>query len=129
MNDMTGNAMRSEDRVHYYALYAGKADSKTLERREQHLSYAARYKGTDGFGPMGPWLVTRDEIPDPGTLDVLCKVGAEVVAEDSTRYLTYGVRGDPGLSFALSNPGTRRCHLHGHGIQAAAGSGADHTRR
>jgi len=91
MNDMTGNAMRSEDRVHYYALYAGQADSKTLERREQHLSYAARYKGTDGFGPMGPWLVTRDEIPDPGTLDVLCKVGAEVVAEDSTRYLTYSV--------------------------------------
>jgi 2,4-didehydro-3-deoxy-L-rhamnonate hydrolase len=91
MNDMTGNGMRSEDRVHYYALYAGKADSKTLERREQHLSYAARYKGTDGFGPMGPWLATRDEIPDPGQLDVLCKVGAEVVAEDSTRYLTYSV--------------------------------------
>jgi 2-keto-4-pentenoate hydratase/2-oxohepta-3-ene-1,7-dioic acid hydratase in catechol pathway len=91
MNDMTGNAMRSEDRVHYYALYAGKSDPTTLERREQHLSYAARYKGTDGFGPMGPWLVTRDEIPDPGNLDVLCKVGADVVAEDSTRYLTYSV--------------------------------------
>jgi 2,4-didehydro-3-deoxy-L-rhamnonate hydrolase len=91
MNDMTGNAMRSEDRVHYYALYASQADAKTLERREQHLSYAARYKGTDGFGPMGPWLATRDEIPDPGTLDVLCRVGTEVVAEDSTRYLTYSV--------------------------------------
>ena len=91
MNDMTGNAMRSEDRVHYYALYGSQSDSKTLERREQHLSYAARYKGTDGFGPMGPWLVTRDEIPDPGKLDVLCKIGAEVVAEDSTRYLTYSV--------------------------------------
>ena len=91
MNDMTGNAMRSEDRVHYYALYASKADSKTLERREQHLSYAARYKGTDGFGPMGPWLVTRDEIADPGKLGVLCRVGPEVVAEDSTRYLTYSV--------------------------------------
>jgi 2-keto-4-pentenoate hydratase/2-oxohepta-3-ene-1,7-dioic acid hydratase in catechol pathway len=91
MNDMTGNAMRSEDRVHYYALYAGRSDSRTLERREQHLSYAARYKGTDGFGPMGPWLVTRDEIPDPGKLDVLCTVGSEVVAEDSTRCLTYGV--------------------------------------
>ena len=55
------------------------------------MSYAARYKGTDGFAPLGPWLVTRDEIPDPGVLDVTCKVGAEVVAEDSTRYLTYSV--------------------------------------
>jgi 2-keto-4-pentenoate hydratase/2-oxohepta-3-ene-1,7-dioic acid hydratase in catechol pathway len=91
MNDMTGNAMRSEDRVHYYALYASAEDSTKLERREQHLSYAARYKGTDGFAPLGPWLVTRDEIPDPGVLDVICKVGQEVVAEDSTRYLTYSV--------------------------------------
>src|SRR3569832_80035 len=91
MNDMTGNAMRSEDRVHYYALYASAEDSTRLERREQHLSYAARYKGTDGFAPLGPWLVPRDEIPDPGVLDAICKVGSVEVAEDSTRYLTYPV--------------------------------------
>jgi 2,4-didehydro-3-deoxy-L-rhamnonate hydrolase len=91
MNDVTGNAMRGQDMVHYYALYASESDSTKLERREQHLSYAARYKGTDGFAPLGPWLVTRDEIPDPGVLDVTCKVGAEVVAQDSTRYLTYSV--------------------------------------
>ena len=91
MNDITGNAMRSQDMVHYYALYASEQDSDKLERREQHLSYAARYKGTDGFGPIGPWLATRDEIVDPSNLDVTCTVGGEVVAEDSTRYLTYGV--------------------------------------
>jgi 2-keto-4-pentenoate hydratase/2-oxohepta-3-ene-1,7-dioic acid hydratase in catechol pathway len=91
MNDVTGNGMRSQDMVHYYALYASEADSTKVERREQHLSYAARYKGTDGFAPLGPWLVTRDEIPDPGVLDVICKVGVDVVAEDSTRYLTYSV--------------------------------------
>ncbi len=91
MNDVTGNGMRGQDMVHYYALYASESDSTQVERREQHLSYAARYKGTDGFAPLGPWLVTRDEIPDPGTLDVICRVGSEVVAEDSTRYLTYSV--------------------------------------
>jgi 2-keto-4-pentenoate hydratase/2-oxohepta-3-ene-1,7-dioic acid hydratase in catechol pathway len=91
MNDVTGNAMRGQDMVHYYALYASEADSTKVERREQHLSYAARYKGTDGFAPTGPWLATRDEVPDPGVLDVVCTVGAEVVAEDSTRYLTYPV--------------------------------------
>jgi 2,4-diketo-3-deoxy-L-fuconate hydrolase len=91
MNDVTGNGMRGQDRVHYYALYASEEDSTKVEKREQHLSYAARYKGTDGFAPLGPWLVTRDEIPDPGVLDVTCKVGADVVAEDSTRYLTYSV--------------------------------------
>lgn len=90
-NDLTGNAMRGQDMVHYYALYASDADPTVLERREQHLSYAARYKGTDGFGAMGPWIATRDEIPDPGALDVVCTVGGTVIAEDSTRYLTYQV--------------------------------------
>ena len=69
----------------------GGDDVATLERREQHLSYAARYKGTDGFGPMGPWVVTADAVPDPGALDVVCTVGGHVVARDSTRYLTYAV--------------------------------------
>lgn len=90
-NDITGNGMRAEDMVHYYALYGSAEDPDRLERREQHLSYAARYKGTDGFGPMGPWLVTRDAVPDPHALDVTCTVGGEVVAEDSTAHLKYRV--------------------------------------
>ena len=90
-DDFTGNGMRSEDLFRYYALYASDEDPGKLERREQHLSYAGRYKGTDGFGAMGPWLVTRDEIPDPDNLDVTCKVGGELVAEDSTRYYNYKV--------------------------------------
>jgi 2-keto-4-pentenoate hydratase/2-oxohepta-3-ene-1,7-dioic acid hydratase in catechol pathway len=90
-NDYTGNGMRSEDLFQYYALYSSDDDPDKLERREQHLSYAGRYKGTDGFGAMGPWLVTRDEIPEPDDLDVTCKVGGEVVAQDSTRFYNYKV--------------------------------------
>jgi 2,4-diketo-3-deoxy-L-fuconate hydrolase len=90
-NDMTGNAMRAEDRVHYYALYP-KADNPTeVERVEQHLSYAARYKGADTFGPMGPWLVTRDEIPDPHALEVRCWHKDELIAEDSTAFYKYPI--------------------------------------
>jgi 2-keto-4-pentenoate hydratase/2-oxohepta-3-ene-1,7-dioic acid hydratase in catechol pathway len=91
LNDMTGNAMRGHDMVHYKALYASKTDPSGVEMREQHLSYAARYKGTDGFGPIGPWIATTDSIPDPCDLDVICRVGGVVVAQDSTRYLTYDV--------------------------------------
>jgi 2-keto-4-pentenoate hydratase/2-oxohepta-3-ene-1,7-dioic acid hydratase in catechol pathway len=90
-NDITGNGMRAEDRVHYWALYANPDDPDQLERREQHLSYAARYKGADTFGPVGPWLVTRDEIPDPSDLDVVCTFGGEVIAQDSTQYYNYPV--------------------------------------
>jgi 2-keto-4-pentenoate hydratase/2-oxohepta-3-ene-1,7-dioic acid hydratase in catechol pathway len=90
-DDFTGNGMRSEDLFRHYALYLSDDDPGKLERREQHLSYAGRYKGTDSFGAMGPWLVTRDEIPDPDNLAVTCKVGGEIVAEDSTRYYNYKV--------------------------------------
>jgi 2-keto-4-pentenoate hydratase/2-oxohepta-3-ene-1,7-dioic acid hydratase in catechol pathway len=91
VNDITGNAMRAQDMVHYWALYAKPDKPEETERREQHLSYAARYKGTDGFGPMGPWLVTKDAVPDPHALDVTCTLGGVVLAEDSTQYLTYKV--------------------------------------
>jgi len=90
-NDITGNGMRAEDMFHYWALYADPDNPGELLRREQHLSYAARYKGTDTFGCLGPKLVTADEIPDPNDLAVSCSVGGEVVAEDSTRYYNYKV--------------------------------------
>jgi 2,4-didehydro-3-deoxy-L-rhamnonate hydrolase len=90
-NDITGNGMRAEDRFHYWAVYAKKTNPNETERVEQHLSYAGRYKGTDTFGSMGPWLVTKDEIPNPDDLGVHCTVGGEVVADDSTRYYNYKV--------------------------------------
>ena len=90
-NDITGNGMRADDLFHYWALYSSDKNSEELERREQHLSYAARYKGSDTFGCMGPWLVTADEIDDPDDLGVRCSVGGESVAEDSTRYYNYKI--------------------------------------
>ena len=90
-NDITGNGMRAEDMFHYWALYADSNTEGKLERREQHLSYAARYKGSDTFGSMGPALVTADEIANPDDLDVFCTLNNETIAEDSTRYYNYKV--------------------------------------
>ena len=90
-NDMTGNDMRAEDRVHYRALYPDPDDPDTVRQVEQHLSYTARYKGADGFGPAGPWLVTADEAPDPHALDISCSLGGEVFTDDNTRHYTYRV--------------------------------------
>lgn len=90
-NDMTGNDMRSEDRVHYWALYPKADNPDDVENVEQHLSYTARYKGTDGFGPCGPWLVTRDDVPDPHDLDIACSLDGEVFTDDNTKHYTYRV--------------------------------------
>ena len=91
MNDITGNGMRAEDMFHYWALYADPNNPDELQKREQHLSYAARYKGTDTFGCLGPVIVTKDDIEDPDNLDVVCTVGGEIIAEDSTRYYNFKV--------------------------------------
>lgn len=90
-DDVTGNGMRAEDMFHYWAVYPKKDDPDATERVEQHLSYAARYKGSDTFGVLGPWLVTKDEIGDPDDLGVRCKIHGEVIAEDSTRYYNFKV--------------------------------------
>ncbi|MDA0681106.1 MAG: fumarylacetoacetate hydrolase family protein [Proteobacteria bacterium] len=90
-NDITGNGMRADDLFHYWALYPDEQNPDELVRREQHLSYAARYKGTDTFGSMGPFITTAEDISDPDQLDVSCRVGGEVIAEDSTRYYNYKV--------------------------------------
>ena len=48
-------------------------------------------KTFDTFGPMGPYLVTRDEVPDPHVLDVELRVNGQVMQRSNTRNLIFGV--------------------------------------
>jgi 2-keto-4-pentenoate hydratase/2-oxohepta-3-ene-1,7-dioic acid hydratase in catechol pathway len=40
---------------------------------------------------MGPWLVTRDEIPDPQHLNLRCRVNGELKQDSNTRHMIFGV--------------------------------------
>jgi 2-keto-4-pentenoate hydratase/2-oxohepta-3-ene-1,7-dioic acid hydratase in catechol pathway len=48
-------------------------------------------KAIDGFCPIGPWLVTGDEVGDPQTLGIRCTVDEEVLQESSTKQMIFGV--------------------------------------
>ncbi len=48
-------------------------------------------KSPDGFSVLGPWLVTADEIPEPGALDLHIAVNGEQRQKSNTRYLILGV--------------------------------------
>src|SRR5579862_7913414 len=48
-------------------------------------------KGCDTFAPMGPWLVTRDEIPDPQNLDLWLEVDGRPYQNGNTRKMIFGV--------------------------------------
>jgi 2-keto-4-pentenoate hydratase/2-oxohepta-3-ene-1,7-dioic acid hydratase in catechol pathway len=48
-------------------------------------------KSPDSYSVLGPWLVTADEIPDPGALRLGLSVNGQVRQESSTRHLILGV--------------------------------------
>ena len=48
-------------------------------------------KTFDTFGPMGPWIVTADEIPDPHTLDISLSIGGETLQSSNTRELIFKI--------------------------------------
>ena len=49
-------------------------------------------KGCDTFGPIGPWLVTRDEVPDPQALSMWLEVDGHRYQEGSTATMIFPVR-------------------------------------
>jgi acylpyruvate hydrolase len=51
-----------------------------------------RAKSQDTFGPMGPYLVTSEEIPDPQTLPIRCSVNGRVLQNSNTSMMIFGVR-------------------------------------
>jgi 2-keto-4-pentenoate hydratase/2-oxohepta-3-ene-1,7-dioic acid hydratase in catechol pathway len=48
-------------------------------------------KSADTFGPIGPWLVTADEVPDPQALDMWLEVDGTRYQNGSTRTMIFGV--------------------------------------
>lgn len=48
-------------------------------------------KGCDSFAPLGPWLVTRDEVPDPQALDLWLDRNGERMQTGTTAHMVFGV--------------------------------------
>ncbi|MBV7486849.1 fumarylacetoacetate hydrolase family protein [Bordetella sp. BOR01] len=86
-NDLTSPTMRGEDTFHYRAIHPAEGAAEGVRYVDSHVSYPGRYKGADTFSALGPWIVTRDEIPDPHALDIECHVGEERYASDNTANL------------------------------------------
>lgn len=48
-------------------------------------------KTFDGFAPFGPCLVTADEVPEPGALDIALRLNGEVMQQSNTRQLIFSI--------------------------------------
>ena len=62
--------------------------ARTIQRRHKQWY---RGKSLDDFTPMGPWIVTADEIAFPPVLSIGCKVNGEVRQDSKTDCLIHGV--------------------------------------
>jgi 2,4-diketo-3-deoxy-L-fuconate hydrolase len=51
-----------------------------------------RAKSQDTFGPMGPYLVTSEDIPDPQILPIRCTVNGKILQDSNTDKMIFGVR-------------------------------------
>jgi 2-keto-4-pentenoate hydratase/2-oxohepta-3-ene-1,7-dioic acid hydratase in catechol pathway len=58
-----------------------------IERQGQWM----KGKGCDTFGPIGPWLVTKDEVPDTDNLDMFCDVSGVRRQTGNTRTMIFKV--------------------------------------
>lgn len=47
-------------------------------------------KGCDSFGPIGPYVVTKDEVPDPLALNLWLKVNNKTFQNGSTKHMVFG---------------------------------------
>ena len=49
-------------------------------------------KSGDTYGPVGPWMVTRDEVPNPQALDLWLKVNGQTMQDGNTDTMIFGVK-------------------------------------
>jgi 2-keto-4-pentenoate hydratase/2-oxohepta-3-ene-1,7-dioic acid hydratase in catechol pathway len=73
---------------------AGYCVVNDVSEREYQMERAGTWdkgKGCETFGPVGPYLVTKDEVPDPHALDIWCEVDGKRMQNGNTRTMVYGV--------------------------------------
>lgn len=90
-NDITSPTMRAEDTFHYRAIHPAPDDPSAVTYVDTWVSYPGRYKCSDTFACMGPWLVTADEIPHPHDLTVTCSHQGREITSDNTANLFYKI--------------------------------------
>ena len=87
----TAKYVSEADALDYVAGYCVANDVSERAFQIERQGQWTKGKSCDTFGPIGPWLVTRDEIGDPGNLDMWLKVNGETMQRGSTRTMIFGV--------------------------------------
>jgi 2-keto-4-pentenoate hydratase/2-oxohepta-3-ene-1,7-dioic acid hydratase in catechol pathway len=75
-------------------VVAGYCIANDVSEREFQIERGGQWtkgKGCEGFGPLGPWLVTKDEIKNPQNLNMWLTVNGESRQKGNTKTMIFGV--------------------------------------
>ena len=86
-----GKAIPKERALEYVFGYTcfNDVSARDLQRARGGQWYMG--KSLDTYGPMGPWIVTADEIPDPHVLNIACRINGVTKQDSNTRHLIFDV--------------------------------------
>lgn len=87
----SGKNIPAVDALDYVFGYTILNDVSARDIQYRHKQWF-KGKSIDGYCPMGPWIVTVDEIPDPHNLNIRLRVNGVTKQDSNTRMLIYSVR-------------------------------------
>ena len=88
----TAKYVSEDDALDYVAGYAVSDDVSERAFQTERSGQWTKGKSCDTFGPIGPWLVTKDELSDPQTLKMWLTVNGERMQNGTSATMVYGVK-------------------------------------
>jgi len=83
--------VEEKDALSHVLGYAVCNDVSEREYQAERGGQWIKGKSAPTFGPLGPWIVTPDEVPDPQNLDLFLDVNGEPAQRGNTRTMIFGV--------------------------------------
>ena len=87
----TAKYVSEADALDYVAGYCVSHDVSERAFQTERSGQWTKGKSCDTFGPIGPWLVTKDEVADPQNLKMWLTVNGKTMQNGSTKTMVYGV--------------------------------------
>ena len=87
----TAKYVSEAEALDYVAGYCVCDDVSERAFQTERSGQWTKGKSCDTFGPIGPWLVTKDEIPDPQNLGMWLTVNGQKMQDGSSKTMVYGV--------------------------------------
>ena len=87
----TAKYVSEADALDYVAGYCVAHDVSERAFQAERQGQWTKGKSCDTFGPIGPWLVTKDEVADPQNIKMWLTVNGKTMQNGSTKTMVYGV--------------------------------------